>query len=50
MLYVNMPAKSTDSLKNVFTINKYSHNFLLNKHLFLSFPFFSCDPAYTPVL
>lgn len=50
MLYVNMPAKGTYGLKNVFTINKYSHNLLLNKHLFPSLPFFSCDPAYTPVL
>lgn len=30
-----MPAK-TDSFKNVFTINKYSHNLLLNKHLSFS--------------
>lgn len=50
MLYVNMPAKGTYGLKNVFTINKYSHNLLLNKHFFPSLPFFSCDPAYTPVL
>lgn len=44
-----MPAKP-DSFKNVFTINKYSHNLLLNKHLFPSLPFLFCDPAYSLVL